>query len=303
MKLVIVALRRSGTTAFWSAFRQDPRLVCFNEPFNPQLASVGAKTWGHRSVHSEYVRLLERDATQFWRHYRPIAPEEELAAGYSDRQRDYLRYLLEQSEHVCIDTTRSYCKLDDLHAMCTEGIVVHLFRPPHRFASSILVPNDHLIRRNPRSWRREWTLARRKVSNALSRRAFWRLAEPKAFDYSKVLRRGTLGQFAKHAQELGLDPDVVDQMPAVGRLLVLWKLAYDEVETRGRALWGDRFISVNFHDFAREPERTLARVYEKTGVTMPNLDLGYVRPPTPLESEGDIRWQEYSQMLALPEYR
>ena len=40
IKLIILGLRRSGTTIFWEIFRQDPRLVCYDEPFNELLLTL-----------------------------------------------------------------------------------------------------------------------------------------------------------------------------------------------------------------------------------------------------------------------
>ena len=104
IKLIIVGLRRSGTTIYWETFRQDDRLLCYDEPFNRYLRVLPAPT-GLKAP-EEFIRLVNRDAASFWNKFSPIHYGEELSEGLSDAQRAYLEYLGDSGERVALDSTR-----------------------------------------------------------------------------------------------------------------------------------------------------------------------------------------------------
>ncbi len=126
MRIFIVGLRRSGTTISWDTFRQDRRLLCYNEPFNPMLRGVPIEI-PNRS-RTEFIELFRRDSWAFWRHFAPIGRIEELQDDLSDWQVAYLRFLMSRAESICLDTTRCHFRLAALHEVVPDATVVHLFR-------------------------------------------------------------------------------------------------------------------------------------------------------------------------------
>ena len=284
MKLIILGLRRSGTTITWETFRGDDRLVAFNEPFNPLLR--GLPEWNPNDAYGELARLARDDTEEFWRWCCPIERGEELHPGLSDRQRGFFRYLISQGEHVAFDFTRCHFKIADLHAVAPDAVLVHLYRRPQSHASSHLLPSRRDLRgrirlRIHRS--RFWT--RRTGFN------FWGVEE--------IVGDSPNGAFAERLAAIGLDPQEVYAMPAVGKLLAYWRVHFEKAETDGRRYFGERFLSIPFESFCEAPRRVVERVYAAGDLAPPDLDTSRVHPAKGGHQPDDPRWGHFLTRLGL----
>lgn len=302
MNIVIAGLRRSGTTAFWKMWRQDERFVCYNEPFNQQLVYVGAPHW-HEARHTgrEFETLYARDPTAFWTHYAPVSRHGELQDALSDQQERWLAWLQATAEHTCVDVTRCHHKLASLHALDPTAVLVHLYRPPANWVTSVVQPStSHFAQKKSR--RRRWLrTAQARWRGFRFRRSFWETRDGhrfKGFNDLIGTHPGTF--FGTRLAEAGIDPASVYSMPDVGRLLAFWKVHYERVERDGPALFGERFVSVNFNDFCRSPQPVLADIYQRAGLRAPAFDTSGIRPPPPPFAAGDPRWAAYADRLSLP---
>ena len=139
-RVLIVGLRRSGTTAFWQWFRADAAWRCFDEPFSEQLLRLPEDH--EKAVWSEFIQLHRRDPAGFWEHYAPIHRAEELRPDLTVRQTRFLNLLLEQSERVMIDSTRCHLKLAHIADRTSIDSVVHLHRSRRGFVTSHLLPKS-----------------------------------------------------------------------------------------------------------------------------------------------------------------
>lgn len=286
IKLIIAGLRRSGTTIFWESFRQDPRLVCYDEPFNPNLHVLPAST-GLKAP-EEYIGLLEREPLRFWERYSPVHFSDELRDGLSDRQQDYLLYLADSADLVAVDVTRCQFKFGALRDVAPEAVLVHLHRRPESLASSHLLPSSPGLRG-----------AMRKL---LGRRGFWsRTTGYNGWSLESIVGVSSRSLLGSRLREIGLDPDEVYRLPAVGRLLALWKVNFERAERDGARFFGDRFVSQSFDRFCHEPAPVLRRIYEKMGLEMPRLDLGRIHPPNGPYRPESPEWSRYRRLLGLPE--
>ena len=227
MRIFILGLRRSGTTIFWEMFRQDPELLALNEPFNPVMADLPIEL-PNRS-RREFIRLFRQDPARFWSLFAPISAVEELHESLSDRQRAYFRFLLDQSPGIVLDATRVHFKLRDLVELAPDAVVVHLYRGPASFASSHLVPTGSGGSRGSR------------LHRAYGRLTFWN--RDSRFNYwgiEEIVTRSPESLFAHRCREIGLDPPRVYALPAVGRVLAYWRVAYERLESTGPRRLGDR---------------------------------------------------------------
>ena len=302
MNVFIVGLRRSGTTAFWGMWRQDARFACYNEPFNAQLSNVGAPGWpGGRFTAREYVELYERDPAQFWRRYAPIPRHGELQGGLSDHQAAYLSWLQSTGEHSCLDVTRCHFKIDSLHAVDPDAVLVHLYRPPANWVTSVALPSTTHIRRLPNPLLRLRHTARLKAQGYRFRRQFWAARGAHRFKgFQDLIGTHPGTYFGVRLEEAGYDAEAVYELPDVGQLLAFWKLHYDVVEREGARRFGDRFLSVNFNDFCRSPVDVVTNVYERAGLAPPALDGSNIHPPPAPYGAGDPRWEAYAERFDLP---
>jgi hypothetical protein len=286
IKLIIAGLRRSGTTIFWESFRQDPRLLCYDEPFNELLHVLPART-GLKAP-EEFLRLVEQDPQAFWERFAPIHFSDELREGLSDRQAEYLRFLGDSGDQVAIDVTRCQFKLRALRDLAPRAVLVHLHRPPESLATSHLLPSSP-------GWRG-------KARQMINRRRFWsRSGRYDYWSFESIVGRSPISRFGRRLEEIGLDPVEVYRLPAVGRLLAFWRVNYERAERDGERYFRERFVSQRFDDFCRRPRPALQRIYELLGMELPDLDLNRIHPPHGAYQSGSGAWARYRQLLGLPE--
>jgi hypothetical protein len=285
VKLIILGLRRSGTTIFWRTFRQDRRFLAYDEPFNPFLRVLPSRA-GLKAP-EEFCRLLDRSPEEFWERYAPIPPDEELSEGLTPRQTEYFRWLAESGERVLMDVTRCHYKIAALAELAPRAVLVHLYRPPEATASSHLLPSA--------------TRLRNRLRRFAHRRAFWtRSGRYDSWQFESIVGRNGRTRFAERLAETGLDPDVVYAMPAVGKLLAYWRVHHERALRDGSRHFGDRFVPQKLDDFCADPHSSVSRIYERMGLSLPELDFSRVRPASGPHQPTSPRWRRYAEELGLP---
>jgi len=270
--IVVLALRRSGTTALWRLLRQDPRHSCYDEPFSPllhRLPDNNAKgTW------DEFIALRARDPDLWSRHFAPVARAGELHEVLTPDQAAYLRFLAADGP-VVIDETRATARLPAIRAALGDALFVHLFRHPVAFASSHMIASQ-----NPRALRQHLhrtAFFRRPVYfDAWGMEAFWRPA----------LRADTHAWLAAE----GVVPPAV-RAPAVHKLLALWLASYRRLERDGGRLGDAQFLSLDFEAFCAAPRRHLDDIYARAGRAPFSFDRAALHPARPGYRAGDPRWR------------
>lgn len=286
MRIIIAGLRRSGTTIFWQTLRQDEGLVCFNEPFNPLLRELPDEIPNHSR--REMIDLFRRDPGTFWRVFAPIGRIEELQDGMSDRQRAYLRLLIAAGPRVCFDTTRCHFKIRELAEEAPDAVLVHLKRHPAAMASSHLIPSGSGGRQA------RWLVKR------YGQLGFWsRHDRFNNWGAEDLVARRPESLFAERMSENGLDPEDVYRLPAVGKMLAYWKVCTDRVEEDGPRYFPNRFRSVWFEEFCRDPQRVVSEIYELGGERPPGIDASRVHAPHPPHEASSPRWSQLFERLGI----
>jgi hypothetical protein len=286
VRVFILGLRRSGTTIFWQTLRQDTALTCFNEPFNPLLRELPEEI--PNGSRAEMIDVFRRDPEHFWQVFAPIGRIEELQEGMCDRQRSYLRFLLDSSGSVCFDTTRCHFKVAALAEEAPDAVVVHLKRHPAAMASSHLIPSGSGGRRA------SWLVKR------YGEVGFWRRHDRfNNWGVEDLVGRHPDGLFGQRLRESGLDPAAVHRLPAVGKLLAYWKICSDRVDRDGRRLYGDRFLSVRFEEFCRQPQQVVEAIYHRAGVRPPDIDVARIHPPRPPHAPSHPMWDRLFDELGI----
>ena len=121
------------------------------------------------------------------------------------------------------------------------------------------------------------------------------------WSFESIIGQSPHSLFAHRLQEIELSPVQVYGLPAVGRLLAYWRLAFERVERDGPRCFGERFVSQSFDAFCRQPTATVKQIYSKLGMTMPDLDFGRVHAARPPFQTDSPHWQRYRELLNLPE--
>ncbi len=300
MRVFVLGLRRSGTTIFWSTLKQDSRFnAAFNEPYNPLIRLVGPSAW-YRSLHryyDVYHQLLQRDGADFWQTLAPIQGLEELQEGFSDRQSRYLEYLLAAGENSLMEATRCHYKVADLRRLAgPEAVLVHLYRRPESFATSHLLPSGQTVQDTDWSpLKRQYLMANFRLKKAYYQRTFW--TRRRRFDNwgmeTVMAADNSDSLFACRCREEGLDPEEIYALPAVGRLLALWRVFFQRLERDGAEQFGPRFVSLAFEDFCRAPGQSLRRIYDVLGEEMPAFQLDRIHPSVPPFQADNPLWTRY----------
>ena len=303
MRLFILGLRRSGTTAFWRAFREDPRMVAYNEPFNPLLRHVSDPSWLDRfEAYREFHDLWKRDPATFWQRYRAIHGLEEIQEGLSDQQGAYLEFLLSSADHTVFDFTRAHFKVASLAEQAPEAVLVHLHRDPGSFATSHLVPSGQQIPRRGSRTRMWGRLLHNAAVKRLNRATFFRRSN--RYNYwgiEDIVGSSPDSLFGTRLVESGLDPLAVYRLPALGRLLAFWRIHYERLERDGRRFFGERFVSVRFEDYCERPLEIVTRIYDTMKANPPpGLSLSHVHPARGRYRPSHPEWERCASLLALP---
>ncbi len=135
--IILVGLRRSGTTIFWRTLQQDDRLLCFDEPFRPKLRRYAAA--GRNDRKQTLDEYLSRGSL-IRSHWSTIQPYEELLEGFITHQEEYLRRLFDENRNVFMDLVRCHFKIDRLRRLFPDALIVHLVRDPRAWTTSHLRP-------------------------------------------------------------------------------------------------------------------------------------------------------------------
>ncbi|WP_099237328.1 hypothetical protein [Synechococcus sp. BDU 130192] len=286
MKIIILALRRSGSTIFWQCFREATNARCFDEPFNPKIFQIPQEH--SKGNLKEFIDLLKTEGELFWQLFDPIYPQEELKKGFTAEQNAYLTKLLSLNEDVVIDSTRCWNKISALGDITdSDTFLIHLHRAPASWITSHLLPSEE----------KKYLLL-----NLKRKKTFWtRKIDFNRWNMEDILGRELLSPFHSFILKDAQLTEYFYRAPAVYRLMKFWALVFQEVESTGRKVFGKRFISVHFEDFCIDPINTLGLIGSKTGLCFDFKKLPSIRLPSPAFMNSNENWQQAAQYWELPD--
>lgn len=287
LSIIALGLRRSGTTAFWRAFRQDRRFLCFDEPLNPFLRELPGLE--PKQTRDEYLALFRPDPAAFWARFAPISNFGELTPTLSKRQKAWLSYLLAQADTVFVDETRLHLNVKTLKDVAPEAYLVHLYRNASAFASSHLLPS-------------EGARLRSSVHRQMRKVTFWtRTDDFDSWGVQSIVGWHREQRFGLLLQRHGLDARAILAGPAVVKLLAYWIVHYREICADGSTHFGPRFRSVSFEKFAANPLSVLRDLYNWWGLPPSNMTYPWVRAAHPGHRPSSRRWTNAARLAGFTE--
>lgn len=261
--IIILALRRSGTTTLWRLFRQNPVFTCFDEPFSRLLHQLPKEH--KKGVRKEFIDLYNENSALFHKIYAPILRQEETSKGMNEKQKHYLHFLLKKVPLV-LDVTRCHGKISDLHSEMPDAVFVHLYRRPASFVTSHLLPSDQKDILGLRSyWNRHVFFSKKKRFNR------WGMEELLRKPYAKITRKLIA------TEGVQLSPE---NSSAVRLLLSHWLGCYRLAERKGTQFFGPRFLSVCFEEFCANPKKILTNIYKLAAAKSFDTDFSIIRKPS-----------------------
>lgn len=276
--ILILALRRSGTTALWRTLRQDRNQTCYDEPFSQLLQGLSGNN--HKNTWDEFLALRARDTVAWDARFAHVPRAEEVTPTLSAAQADYLRYICSGGP-VAIDETRICAKLPTIAPVLPKAVVVHLYRHPVAFVSSHMIASQN----------------RQPMRQKLHRLGFFR--RPIYFDswgMEQLWRPPIL------ADTLALIRDANVRAPgrwapAVHKLMANWLAVWRVLERDGSALYGDRFVSLSFEAFSADPQGHLARLYALANRAPFAFDVSRLHVAQPGHCPRDPRWRRAAEAV------
>jgi len=285
MNVFIQGMRRSGTTILYDALLADPELRCFYEPLREQDVTEGGGSGAREGDAFAETRALREE---FQREHHPSVPIEEFnwggprdpAVEIDDRlpehARELLRHLLGLAPAVAIKETRLYCKVRDLAELDPGAAVVHVVRDPRAVAASII-----LGRRRKRAGRYA------SPADLFAERTDRKLWSSRAISQALLERDGRGGE----------SPSDVE------RILMVWKLAFEDAYADGRRLFGDRYLLLRNEDLRARTEAALDSLYEvlrrETPAVVGEWARSKVRGAEEIYAAGEPVWSELFERLEL----
>jgi len=140
--VIVLGLKRSGTTIFWKTLRQDNRFVCYDEPFRPEIRAHLETGKNHKKkVFDEYLARPEL-INEYWSYMQPY---EQILPRLLGHRVKYVQALLATHSNVCMDFVRCHAKLSHLREIAPDAVIIHLVRDPRSFVTSHLKPYGNWI--------------------------------------------------------------------------------------------------------------------------------------------------------------
>lgn len=283
--MLIVGLRRSGTTVFWNTFRKDISTCCFDEPFHPALWE--GQILNSKGTWTELAKVWQKSGSIPVDGVMPIFPNEELSPLISPQQAQYFRLLFEQNTKVVVDAVRIWNKLPAL----TNGIpnlqVIHLVRSPISWVTAHLIPPDVV------SWRRQ-------VKNVYRRTSFFRRQGGyNNWHYQEIVEEALRSNHPIWRFSNLKVPELMQQ-PAYVKLLAFWWAVTKHTHKSLQKINGSRHMTTTLEDFSRNPKDIMDRVYAQAGWFEFGEDLSHVRSVRPGWRNQSEKWADVFSLLGIP---
>ena len=275
MKVLILCLRRSGSTEFWKMFRQDKRFICYDEPFNPMLCELPREFL--KKTNNEFINLYNKNADEFNDKFYPVDCEGECTA-LKEREVSYLNYLFEQNEHVVIDVTRLNFKAEELLQKISKDVfIIHLYRSPIAFASS------HILANRPELKPFKFKYIKSRIKYYFNKLFFFKAwVKFNDWGYESVVNNLEFNNDHKPYE----------------KLLLIWKKSYCEIEDAAKKR--GNIISLSFEDFVSDPEGNIKNIYKLNGLEYKTLDYSSIRATNKGFAINSNKWKKAFQKIGLP---
>lgn len=285
MNVFIQGMRRSGTTILFDIFWEDGSFDCYYEP----LAAANKKALGGGSgVHSvDYFDKIRDCRKAFMLKYQklenvdllnygaPRLPALEFEADVPEYVREYIMFMISQSENTLIKFTRMYCKVRVLWEIDSKAKFIHIVRDPRAITASYLFGKDQKYKDR---FSKEKVFFGKKTNYSA-----W-----SSFPFS---------EFILNTQEFSYLKGCEDFM----RILILWKYNFRKTHDTGKTLFGDNYLLVRHEDLLAEPELALKSIYNFLGLPLPGHVLEWakanVNSKPNIYASDSSRWQEAFKRL------
>jgi len=246
MNVFIQGMRRSGTTIAFDVLWEDGSFDCYYEPLAAaRKKAIGGGSEEHSvdffdkirscraAIMAQYPKL---ESTDLLNYGAPRQAELEFEPDLPEYCREYIKFMISQSERTVIKFTRMYCKVRALWEIDPEAKFIHIVRDPRAVTTSYLFGKNQ---KNRHKFPNEKVFFGRKSS-----KSSW-----SSFPFS---------EFVLNTPEYSHIKGCEDFM----RIVILWKYKFRKTHDAGKELFGKNYLLLRHEDLLINREPTLRLLFD-----------------------------------------
>lgn len=298
MNIIIVGMRRSGTTILFDCLDEDGRFDSYYEPFCRGKINIGGGSGARNIAFGKKLNNIRREFISREKLFLPLEFfnlgagtnfRRELEEGIPPLFQEYLKFITSRNEFTLMKFVRVSYKIRALHGLFPEAKIIHIIKDPRRIVMS------HVFgRTNGRPMTVKGKLKR------LARRRLWRLT---FFSRKTGFNNWNSENLINFIIQSDPKYDVFKKAPAFEKLMLLWKLLYRRTRRDGLKCYTSNYLEIRLEDLSYDPTSTIESIYDFLQLSCPeklkNWAYSHVKPSKPIYRAGDQRWYSAAERVGI----
>ena len=296
MNILLVGMRRCGTTILFDCLYEDKRFDSYYEPFCYGRVNVGG---GSNMKNIPFGDKLKKIRNEFIAHKNLDVPpsyfnlgapqdfhlefEEEIPQVF----REYLHFISSKNEINLMKFVRVSFKMKALSEIFPYAKVIHITKDPRRVVMS------HIF------GRKKGNNFKQKVNQSIKHKMVKFSFFKKETGFNKWSSEQLINHYIKKNPEYSSFRD----SRAYEKIMRLWKILYSKTRDDGIKYFQSNYLEVNLEELCDNPIITLDRIYMFLGLTCPdevkNWARANIRPSKPIYRVHDKRWNNAAVKIGI----
>lgn len=256
MNIIIVGMRRSGTTILYDCLYNDKRFDSYYEPFtgnkNDSGGGSGVRKISYqnklRNIRQAFLNVnnIDNDLSIF--NYGPSRDFRlELLKNIPELHRNYLKYIVSQNKNTLLKFVRLYNKIETLHQFIPNAKIIHILKDPRRMTMSHLLGSEKL-----------------KNEGRIKKTIKYFINKKKRFFFFKQKSKFDKWAFEKIINEIinkKLKYKKYKNSYSYEKLMLLWKIYNDNLEYEGKKYYKNNYLRIKHEELCIYPKKVLNKIY------------------------------------------
>lgn len=297
MNIIIIGMRRSGTTILFDCLYEDKRFDSYYEPFCHGKINIGGGSGEKQIPYGEKINNARREfiwqkkldiSPEYFNLGAPQKPEMEFEKRTPLVHREYLSFIATKNEHTLMKFVRVSHKVETLHKLFPDARIIHIVRDPRRMAMS------HIFGKN-RKASNSMKAIKLQLLQAMKRRRFFYLKTGFNNWSSEKLINYFITSCPKYAN--------FENSPSYEKIMLLWKVLYDKTREDCLDFFGSNYLELRHEDLCTKPIHTMEVIYDflkmRCDEVVKDWSRSHVKRTKPIYRVHDKRWLYSAQKLSI----